>query len=229
MPTRAKINFIASDNPITEPVTKFGGQPVWLTTPQWPLSRSSGKPMQFIAQIALDDVPGFDLIGKGKMAYLFMSDDEEGGLETWEAEGGENALIIQPGTAELPVDVAADVIGPPLCHWADNGNVRTLQACEYAVQLALGEEPVWQDADSCNANRKYPAFEEYINAMEGTKLGGGPLFVQYDEFPEGEDWRLLLQLDSATVPFALNFGDMGVGYAFIDATGTRGRFLWQCT
>ncbi len=39
--------------PITDAVTKFGGQPVWLSTPQWPLSRETGQPMCFVAQIVL--------------------------------------------------------------------------------------------------------------------------------------------------------------------------------
>jgi len=225
MPQHTKIEFIESDTPITQPVTKFGGQPVWLTKPEWPLSRSSGKPMQFIAQIALDETlwPGT----AGKMAYLFMTDDEDGGLATWEADGGENALIIQPSTAELPVEVAANIAGSALCRWEDSGNRRIPKPCEYAVRLILGEEPVWQDEDARVAWDE-PTFEQYVIAMEGNKLGGGPFFLQSDEFPEGDGWRLLLQLDSVSVPFEVNFGDAGVGYAFIDAAGERGRFLWQC-
>ena len=34
--------------PITEPVSKLGGQPVWVDAPQWPLSRATGKPMSFV-------------------------------------------------------------------------------------------------------------------------------------------------------------------------------------
>jgi len=225
MPEHAKIDFIPSHTPITEAVTKFGGQPVWLGKPQWPLSRRTGKPMQFIAQIALDDRlwPGT----AGKMAYLFIADDETGALPTWDPESGENALIIQPGTAELPVKVAADVTGPVLCQWHDKGNERVPDACEYAVRLSLEEEPVWQE-ESVRLEWDEEAYAQYDAAMEGTKLGGGPEFLQGDEFPAGEGWRLLLQLDSTDVPFAVNFGDAGVGYAFIDATAECGRFLWQC-
>jgi hypothetical protein len=44
-------------------VTKFGGQPVWLEAPQWPIGRANGKPMEFIGQVALDpqifgNIPG---------------------------------------------------------------------------------------------------------------------------------------------------------------------------
>jgi len=216
MPKRAKIDFIASDTPITEPVTKFGGQPVWLTAPQWPLSRRWPD-------------------AAGKMAYLFMTDDED--CDTWQAEGGENALIIQPSSAELPVSTVPNAIGSPLCRFEEHGKTRRANPCEYRAALTLGEEPEWLDEDSLDslyederlgdeALEQY--LEQYSDALEGNKLGGGPLFIQNDEFPEGDGWRLLLQLDSTQVPFELDFGDAGVGYAFIDAAGERGRFLWQC-
>jgi hypothetical protein len=39
--------------------------------------------------------------------------------------------------------------------------------------------------------------------------------------------RLLLQLDSCSVPFDVNFGDAGVGYAFLNEVGDQAKFLWQ--
>ena len=41
-------------------VTKFGGQPCLAESPQWPLSRATGQPMRFIAQVALEprSLPG---------------------------------------------------------------------------------------------------------------------------------------------------------------------------
>lgn len=36
--------------------TKFGGQPDWISTPQWPVSEAWGKrPMKFIGQVRLDE------------------------------------------------------------------------------------------------------------------------------------------------------------------------------
>src|SRR4051812_18836685 len=48
--------FRRVEQPVTEPVTKFGGQPVWLGEPAWPISRSDGVPMQFVCQVS---VPAF--------------------------------------------------------------------------------------------------------------------------------------------------------------------------
>jgi uncharacterized protein YwqG len=62
----------------------------------------------------------------------------------------------------------------------------------------------------------------------GNKVGGTPGFIQGDQFPDGGPWKLLLQLDSDDVPFYVNFGDAGVGYAYISEDGRKGKFLWQC-
>src|SRR5690242_11020911 len=97
MPRKYTIRYHDAPAPISEPVTKFGGQPVWVAEPQWPLSKMYGTPMQFVCQIA---VPA-EIIGDGvfRMAYLFMTDwDGESEFPyTFEPDGGENALIIQPG------------------------------------------------------------------------------------------------------------------------------------
>lgn len=47
------------------------------------------------------------------------------------------------------------------------------------------------------------------------KVGVTPTFLQYPEYPGEGNWRLLLQLDSQRVPFSVNFGDAGVGYALL--------------
>jgi hypothetical protein len=53
--------------------------------------------------------------------------------------------------------------------------------------------------------------------------------MQGDEFPkEDGQWSFLLQLDSCSVPFDINFGDAGISYSYINHTATTGKFLWQC-
>jgi uncharacterized protein YwqG len=52
-------------------------------------------------------------------------------------------------------------------------------------------------------------------------------FLQGDDTPEG-GYDLLLQLDSTSAPFYVNFGDAGVAYVFIARDRMSGKFLWQC-
>lgn len=199
------------DTPLDKPVSKFGGQPVWLDQPQWPLSRQTGNQMRFICQIALDEAlfPG----AQGRMAYLFMTEEEDGEFVdgTYEADGGENAVVVQPGSTDAPV--SDEATGPTLYRMVEKEGHDRLQPerCEFAVNLVEGSDEEVTD-----------------EGLEENKIGGVPVFMQGEEYPSGGPWRLLVQLDSCSVPFYVNFGDAGVGYAFVHEEGDAGKFLWQC-
>jgi hypothetical protein len=209
MVPKAVIEFREADAPIREPITKFGGQPTWIDAPAWPLSRTTGRPMRFIGQVALapnlfGDIPA-------RMAYLFMTDDDEESVDgTYEPDGGENAVVLQPGRFAGPTVEQAE--GPTLYRMVERPGAARLvpEPCEFAAALRLGEAP--DDGP-----------EDFAN-----QVGGTPRFLQGEEYPAGGPWRLLLQLDSPSVPFDINFGDAGVGYAFLSEDGTAGKFLWQC-
>lgn len=219
-----KIKFEQTPSPVTDAVTKFGGQPVWLEEPQWPISAALGEPMQFICQIKLtDDVfPGC----AGKMAYIFMTDDKEDVADgTWEPDGGENAVIIQPGgIPQVPVKNITQGASP-----LPSVNFDEQETLEFAVRTTASE-----DAEFMSESQLFEAGEEvfgaYYDALDYNKIGGTPGFMQGDEFPDEEqNWQLLLQLLSYDVPFFVNFGDAGIGYAFINEDATIGKFLWQCS
>lgn len=204
--------------------TKFGGQPDWIAQPQWPLSRSTGKPMRFICQIRLDRAVFPH--ARGEMAYVFMTDDEEDYVDgTWEPEGGENCVVVQPGGAVPGVKTAAHATGPTL--QAEDEEAPAAEGREYGVSLTLQAEPDFEP-EGVRADWSDDTFDEYADALDGNKVGGSPIFLQGDEFPAGDGWRLLLQLDSTRVPFYVNFGDAGIAYAFINEEGTTGKLLWQC-
>lgn len=229
MVKRASIEFTPSHSPITGFITKFGGQPVWFSEPQWPISKSLGRPMQFICQIKL--VP--ELFGEtyGKMAYIFMSPDGDDGEwivdDTWQPDSGENAVIIQPGHPTIVTQPLT--IGPSLFEMVEQPGQQYLKPkpLEYATNLTLSEDPDYVP------HRERRGWDEaqwtkYGEALSGNKLGGVPNFIQNEELPIQSKWYLLIQLDSAQVPFYINFGDAGIGYAFISEDGRVGKFLWQC-
>jgi len=224
MPISAKIKFEKTNESIQESVTKFGGQPIWITGPQWPLSKDTGNPMEFICQLALSE----DIFpnSKGKMAYIFMTEEEyvDG---TWEPDGGENAVIIQPGTPQVKVEGVLN--GPAIKAYVEvNGeNLLQPEPIELAVEIAIKNDPEYTDEEN-RASWRDAQYDEYTKSLDYNKIGGTPIFLQNDEFPEGDDYKLLLQLDSTQVPFYVNFGDSGIGYAFINSEGTIGKFLWQC-
>jgi len=216
------LSFSPASEPITGFVTKFGGQPVWYEQPQWPVSQTISEPMRFICQIMLD-LPIYSGI-TGCMAYLFMTDGEELVGNTWESEGGENALIIQPGVYNGPT--LALQSGPTLQTWIEGNQERHPIEIEYSVELESGEDPDKLDEDEARMLGD-AAWDEFASHWSDVKLGGTPAFLQNEEYPPAGPWRLLLQIDSGSVPFEVNFGDAVVGYAFISTGGPRGKFLWQ--
>ena len=223
---RHSIQFVETKQTAKGLVSRFGGQPTWLDEPQWPISAQTGHPMRFICQIALDErlFPGY----RAQMAYLFMTDEEDYVDGTWEPEGGENAVILQPG-CDPPVPVQGLTTGPSLYRMVKKLFTRHLvpKPCTFSVEGTLSDEPDFIPEDQ-REDWSDAVYERYAASLDGNKIGGSPLFMQPDEFPQGGPWKLLLQLDSTQVPFFVNFGDVGVGYAFLSEDGTQARFLWQC-
>jgi len=230
MPLVKRIEFSDARRAITDPVTKFGGQPVWKATPQWPLSRETRNQMRFIGQIAMtnDVFPN----AEGQVVYLFMTDEEDYVDGTWEPNGGENAAIIQPSeNVETPLaEVVEARTGPTIQRYTKSlfSNKLKPKNVELSVTLVDIDEPATTLA-SQQPNAKNQQTEGDREDIQGNKIGGHPAYIQSEELPDDEEtWQMLVQLDSTSVPFHLNFGDGGVSYVFVDEKFTKARLLWQC-
>ncbi|GIF63946.1 hypothetical protein Ais01nite_19810 [Asanoa ishikariensis] len=107
------LSWRPTSHPIDQPVPKLGGQPVWLDEPFWPVSGQFGIPMTFVGQFPL---PGAGL----RMTYLFVTQDDLCLATTFEPEGGESALLVQPG-GRVPwfVKGVAERTGPTLWRRGD--------------------------------------------------------------------------------------------------------------
>lgn len=227
MPKKQLIEFRESAAPISDAVTKFGGQPAWVEEPAWPMSRETGNQMRFIGQIELRSEHGFNT--PARMAYLFMTEEEDGDFVdgTYEPDGGENAVILQPGSTSIPTTNKAE--GPTLFKMVSVEGKERLQPqpCEFEVSFAeVGDIEFVAEVERFKLSKE--AAEAVTGNYEESKVGGSPAFMQGDEFPFEQPSQLLLQLDSCSVPFSINFGDAGVGYAFLNEDGTQAKFLWQC-
>ncbi|UGY91955.1 DUF1963 domain-containing protein [Streptomyces gobiensis] len=193
-PAPVPIVFVPASADAEGPSTRIGGQPAWLEAPQWPLSRELGEPMRFFGQFRIDP----DDEGDPALAYLFITDGHTSVDGTYDPEGGENALVVQPG-GRLPdfVRSRSDERGPTF------GTAHVPSP----AQLPAGQSQPWQFLGG-------PGIE--------------PVWLQGEETP-GPDWQLVVQLDSGDLPFPVDFGDGGVGYAFVSPDRKEGRFLWQST
>lgn len=211
MSKKHRIEFHEQRPAVSGFITKFGGQPDWVSSPEWPLSRETGEPMRFICQIKLPN----SLFGavRAEMAYLFMTDEQDNFVDgTYDPNGGENAVILQPaGSTTIPTKSLAE--GPTLYRMIKKSGQKLLvpEPCQFAVTFVEVEE-----------------VEPVQDEIKENKIGGRPVFLQGEELPFQSQSRLLLQLDSCSVPFYVNFGDAGVGYAFLNEAGDQAKFLWQC-
>ncbi|MEU4219600.1 hypothetical protein [Actinoplanes sp. NPDC026623] len=143
--TRRHFTVVPVDGPVTEPVLKLGGQPVWLAAPQWPISLEYDEPMTFIGQFPV----------RGGLAYLFMTRADDYAPYAAEPEGGENAVIVQPdGRLQLlrrtvhddpaPQRVADQADGPTV--GPDHRLIQVPPEGEGELQFADGE-PLWLQGD----------------------------------------------------------------------------------
>ncbi|MEW9527393.1 hypothetical protein [Microbispora sp. NPDC049125] len=127
--------FSQADDSIDEFCTKLGGRPVWLEEPQWPLCWRHERPMGFIGQFRL---PGRQI----RMAYLFMDDASE---SSFQPEGGENALIVQPGRIPSFLETADVACGESLVSelMVDLEEVEQSESLRWRSYL-LGTPTWWQ-------------------------------------------------------------------------------------
>ncbi|GAA3775072.1 hypothetical protein GCM10022225_73620 [Plantactinospora mayteni] len=215
------VHYHRAEAPVTGPVTKFGGQPGWLGQPQWPLSAAWGTPMRFLGQIALE--PELVGDGPGRVAYLFVTHGDHGrDVEEFDPDvvlpdGGENAVVVQPGTFAGPTTPLAS--GPTLYH-------KDGSAAEYTVELLRGEDPGPLSPDAYLA---LPSEQQdrYFRAIDHDKIGGTALPLDPPDRPGGGPWRPLLRLATNWTPFYLNLGAAPVLSAFLSADSGTGCLLVQ--
>lgn len=180
---KTTFELVETSTPITEPITKFGGQPVWLNTPQWPMSPEDDEPMLFMAQIALDPelFPG----GEGIMAYIFF--DENGNFVLDEGivivlQNKEQACINTSFNEDNhPIIFTDQATGPRI--FESGTEPYTVLHKEYTVVLKPIEEEQklpegkasywWDDDENDNTTAFYP--DATVEAMAVNKFGGQPL------------------------------------------------------
>lgn len=189
------------------PVTRFGGQPSWLSKPTWPIA-PDGRPMAFWGQFAIPWQPD-------SLVYLFV-DTTPG--ELCMSEDGTAALFVQPG-------------GVPTVPWSDRAEGPLVPVWDFPADDGFNP-PVHRRIVSRTASLR-PKLQTPSSARDlhtavpdawWNKVGGGPIWLQGDETP-GSQWRFLFQFGAEHVGHEL--GDAAECYGFVREDG-RGTFLWQC-
>ena len=139
-----KAAYITAFNEVTEPitdlVTKFGGQPVWLEKPCW--ATWNGIQIPFLGQIRLEleMFPNTE----AKMAYIFFREYDPK-IDGWTPDVSACAVVLQPGSYELEfVELA---VGPFLTKLLKVGNQYSHLPCEYTIETELRNDPAFIEPD----------------------------------------------------------------------------------
>lgn len=215
------VEWIKSESSIVTPITKFGGQPIWIEDTQWPVSKGwEDRLMIFVGQIAI--AKGMFGNKNDLMAYIFVTHansnvDDFFDPDVLEWGSGESAVIIQPGGKNDIINISINK-GPSLFN---KYNMKE----EYIPIINETYDPEFlNQSEYCNLNESQR--NEYFNKVDTNKIGGVPNFFRGDEWPEG-DWILLFQLKCSFLPFDLRLGDMPVMYVFISKDFEKGGLLIQ--
>ena len=206
---------------INKPITKFGGQPIWIRESQWPISSGwNNRQMMFIGQIALTK----NMLGNKEdlMLYIFVThpesyEDTFFDPDVTEWNGGENAVIIQP-TNINNCEICSMKEGPALFDEFNN-KIEYIPIMREAYDPEFISDEEYRKLDSLQQSK-------YFEAVDTNKIGGVPNFFRGDAWPEGE-WILLLQLKCDFLPFELRLGDMPLLYVFISKDFKKAGLLIQ--
>ena len=195
-----KINTFITANKNRNYITKFGGQPDWITTPQWPISLAwDNRPLKFIGQIRLNDF--YSELKDLTLAYIFITQPEDINDSFYDPDiifpdEGENAVIIQPnGRIPEYIHVENRDIGPTV----DSINI-------WIPQITEIEETT----------------TEFDN-IDIDKFCGIPAFFQNSEIDSNS--TLLLQLHTNWLPFYINAGGSPTMFTFLSENKTEGFIL----
>ncbi|MET9293001.1 DUF1963 domain-containing protein [Streptomyces sp. NPDC003077] len=196
-------------------VTRTGGVPLAPACTEWPYCASCEGPMQFLAQVVLNDLGEGDEEGRQGVLALFACQNDPGMCDDWDPHsGGNRALLFPPdGLEPLPQPEAE----APLAL----GEVR-------AVVLERASEDDYDPAREAWAAESGRPESSVLG-----QLGGHPAWIQADETPScpscARAMSFIVQLEEGPDhSTAMNFGGAGCAYAFACEPCGQALLLWQC-
>jgi hypothetical protein len=186
------------DQPVTAPVTKFGGQTVWIGDPTWPLGVDGG-PATFMAQ--------FEIPGRDGLAYLFLDPgadytDPLAILFAAPGRGPDRFTLASTGPT-----YASEVPGEP--RFASRMILRRVES------VAVFEDGFDFD-DWAVLDESQPERDDH---RDYNKVGGTARWLQTDDTVDGDGWRFVFQFTAAMVGHELGDGAEVYGQIHDDGRG----------
>lgn len=222
--TRAAWKPIVADVPHSN--SWFGGSPSPATCNIWPVCRQCGKPMRFLFQIDLSELPKeFDAPIRKGLLQLFYCSTDDGSCETWQPFSGAHAArISSSGGSEWHHPLGVEPLAKAtIASWqeiTDAPHPEEHQSLGITYDYDFTKNVVSvtctdPEIGLTDLDIDLDVAENVSNAHPGDKLGGWPFWVQGVEYPCcpqcGRQMELFLQVDSEdNLPYM--FGDAGCAH-----------------
>ncbi|PYC86583.1 hypothetical protein C7C46_05585 [Streptomyces tateyamensis] len=202
-------------------VTRTGGVPLAPAGTVWPRCATCAGPMQFLAQIVLDDLGRHQGQGEERgrgMLQVFMCQNDPGMCDEWNPSEGGNRAMLVPADGSQPM---------PLPELGEDDD-------EEAILLGAVHAAAFDTvaADCADADEEWTERSGRPRLDVLGQLGGAPCWLQDEETPAcpscAHPMPLVAQLEEGPDhTTAMNFGG-GSAYAFACEPCGQAAFLWQC-
>lgn len=192
------------------PGTRTGGVPLVPPGFRWPRCHECDGPMQFLAQVRLDDIDS----AESGLLSIFMCQNDPGLCDEWDATSGGNRAFV------FELDQLTPAAVPP------GDNVLLEETSEVAYVPLNDSEDYGEARERWRVESGRP-----VRDVLG-QLGGLPAWLQFDETPTCAVCDLpmsfVVQIEEGhDYQTAINFGGGGCGYGFRCRSCTTAAFLWQ--
>ena len=191
----------------------LGGTPDGLDQDEWPHCRQCDQPMSHLLQTN-ELTP--DLPLNGQLLNVFMCQNEAtiGGCESWNRDGGANAVLIR--------SLGAGTTGVP-------PQVELLPQTPFT--LVASDDGIDPETHAKFFTREYHNLPDGVRAAHhatAAQFGGSPTWIQGSVEGPSAPYVFAGMFDERPWDRGANFGN-GIAYLFVDlGSPAQGQIFWQC-
>lgn len=208
--------------------SRFGGNPYWPLSMDYPVDKKTGNELYLIAQLNLAELPKNKQLPPKGILQFYISSDDLMGLEFPSKERSIEAIISESTGYRVIYHKDIDINDEQLRtdFPMDDRDMLPIEG-EYALSFQnVSQKPspsdinfeniipgsIWDFAD----DQVDSIFDEYTGA--GSRIGGYAYFTQEDPRSlKHVQWKLLFQMDTANqAGVNIMWGDSGVANFFIE-------------
>ncbi len=238
-----QISATKTKEPLSRYKSKIGGKPYLPKGVAYPVNKK-GQPLFHLAQINFRDLPENNLFPAKGILQFYVNNGRAYGMSFSDPLSKDNNRVLYFPEPDYEIFLEGNIpefnetsSGLPLKPGTEAALEFTVSSCLPSAGDYLFENKMGKDFFDNISKSPWELRSIYSskNPGKGHRLGGHPLFTQWDprpRFPE-DDFRLLLQLDTDSA-LDMMWGDMGVCHFMLKQEDWENHrfdnawFHWDC-